>query len=120
MPRRLDALDGHELDGPLVEAAELFAPVAGHDVEAGEDRVLNRPQGGARSADLHFGCRGPPRAQVAGPELRCAQVAFRVDPDDEVIIDVAVIASNTSDRDVIDAAGPIRHTHRRPPRWTGN
>ena len=32
-------------------------------------------QGGPRSADLHRGCRGPPRAQVAGPDLRWLQVA---------------------------------------------
>src|SRR6476659_7652977 len=36
----LDVLDGHELDGPAAEAAELLGLVAGQDVEAGEDGVI--------------------------------------------------------------------------------
>ncbi len=36
----LEALDGHELDGALAEAAELLGLVAGQDVEAGEDGVF--------------------------------------------------------------------------------
>ena len=36
----LAALDGHEVDGSLAEAAELLALVAGQDVEAGPDGVF--------------------------------------------------------------------------------
>jgi hypothetical protein len=36
----LGALDGHEVDGPLAEAADLLALVAGQDVEQGDDAVF--------------------------------------------------------------------------------
>ena len=70
----LTALEGHQLDGPPAPAAELLGLVAGQDVEAGEDGVFSyRRQGGPGSADLHRRCRSPPRAQVAGADLRWVQ-----------------------------------------------
>ena len=56
----LAVLDGQELTGPLVEAAELLALVAGQDVEARRGRgVPDRPAGGPGSGDLHRGHRRP-------------------------------------------------------------
>jgi Transposase domain (DUF772) len=71
----LTALEGHELDGPLAPAAELLGVGGRPRRRGGRGRgVSYRPQGGPGSADLHRRRPGPPRAQVAGPDLRWVQV----------------------------------------------
>ena len=70
----LTALDGHELDGPLADAAELLGLVAGQDVEAGEDGVFRIARKVARDRLIStVDVAGPPRAQVAGTDLRWVQ-----------------------------------------------
>ena len=67
----LEAQDGHERDGALAEAAELLGLVAGPRRRGWRGcGVSHRAHGGPRPADLDGGCRGPPRAQVAGTDLR--------------------------------------------------
>ena len=70
----LSALEGHELDGPAAEAAELLGLVAGQDVEAGEDGVFRIARRVARDRLIStVDVAGPPRAQVAGADLRWVQ-----------------------------------------------
>ena len=54
------------------------------------------------SDHLHRGYRGPARARVAGPTFDGYKAHLGVDPDDELITNVAVTPANTADRDVIE------------------
>jgi transposase-like protein DUF772/DDE family transposase len=99
----LGALDGHELDGPLAEAADLLALVAGQDVEAGEDGVFRIARKVARdrlisTVDVEARHGHKSRART----FDGYKSHFGVDPDDELITNVAVTAANTADREVID------------------
>ena len=99
----LAALDGHELDGPLAEAAELLGLVAGQDVEAGEDGVFASPGKVARdrlisTVDVEARHGHKSRART----FDGYKTHLAVDPDDELITAVAVTAANTADRQVID------------------
>jgi Transposase DDE domain/Transposase domain (DUF772) len=99
----LGALDGHELDGPLGEAAELLGLVAGQDVEAGEDGVFRIARRVARdrvisTVDVEARHGHKSRART----FDGYKSHFGVDPDDELITNVAVTAANTADREVID------------------
>ena len=95
--------DGHQLDGPLAEAAELLALVAGQDVEAGEDGVFRIARKVARDrlistvdAEARHGHKSRART------FDGYKSHLGVDPDEELITNVAVTAANTADRDVID------------------
>ena len=99
----LGALDGHELDGPLAEAAELLALVAGQDVEAGEDGVFRIARRVARdrlisTVDVEARHGHKSRARP----FDGYKSHFSVDPDSELINKVAVTPANTADREVID------------------
>jgi hypothetical protein len=99
----LEALDGHQLDGPLAEAAELLALVAGQDVEAGEDGIFRIARRVARdrlisTVDVEARHGHKSRART----FDGYKSHFSVDPDEELITNVAVTAANTPDRDVID------------------
>jgi DDE family transposase len=99
----LEVLDGHELDGPAAEAAELLGLVAGQDVEAGEDGVFRIARKVARdrlisTVDVQARHGHKSRART----FDGYKTHVNVDPDDELITNVAVTAANTPDRDVID------------------
>ena len=99
----LAALDGHELDGPLAEAAELLGLVAGQDVEAGADGIFRIAGKVARdrlifTVDVEARHGHKSRART----FDGYKSHFGVDPDDELITNVAVTAANTADREVID------------------
>jgi hypothetical protein len=99
----LDALDGHELDGPLAQAGELLGLVAGQDVAAGEDGIFRIARGVARdrlisTVDVQARHGHKSRART----FDGYKTHLGVDPDDELITGVAVTAANTADRDVID------------------
>jgi hypothetical protein len=99
----LATLDGHEVHGPLAEAAELLGLVAGQDVEAGEDGVFRIARTVARdrlisTVDVEARHGHKSRART----FDGYKSHFSVDPDDELITNVAVTAANTADREVID------------------
>jgi hypothetical protein len=99
----LEALDGRELDGPLGEAAELLGLVAGQDVEAGEDGVFRIARRVARdrlisTVDVEARHGHKSRART----FDGYKSHLSVDPDEELITNVAVTAANTADREVID------------------
>ena len=99
----LDALDGHQLDGPAADAAELLGLVAGQDVEAGEDGVFRIARKVARdrlvsTVDVQARHGHKSRART----FDGYKTHLNVDPDDELITNVAVTAANTADRVVID------------------
>jgi Transposase DDE domain len=99
----LGTLDGHELDGPLAEAAELLGLVAGQDVEADEDGVFRIARKVARdrlisTVDVEARHGHKSRART----FDGYKSHLGVDPDDELITNVAVTAANTADREVID------------------
>jgi hypothetical protein len=96
------ALEGHELDGPLAPAAELLALVAGQDVEAGEDGVFRIARKVARdrlisTVDVAASHGHKSRARTFDGH----KTHLWVDPDDELITNVAVTAANTPDRQVL-------------------
>ena len=99
----LTALEGHQLDGPLAPAAELLGLVAGQDVEAGEDGVFRIARKVARdrlvsTVDVQARHGHKSRART----FDGYKTHLNVDPDDELITNVAVTAANTADREVID------------------
>ena len=99
----LGALDGHGLGGPLADAAELLGLVAGQDVDAGEDGVFRIARRVARdrlisTVDVEARHGHKSRART----FDGYKSHFSVDPDDELITNVAVTAANTADREVID------------------
>jgi IS5 family transposase len=99
----LDTLDGHELDGPLGEAAELLGLVAGQDVEKGDDGIFRIARRVARdrlisTVDVEARHGHKSRART----FDGYKSHLGVDPDDELITGVAVTAANTADREVID------------------
>lgn len=99
----LAALDGRHVDAPLVETAELLALVAGQDVEAGDDGVFRIAGRVARdrlicTVDVEARHGHKSRART----FDGYKSHLSVDPDEELITNVAVTAANTADREVID------------------
>ena len=99
----LETLDGHDLEGPVAEAAELLGLVAGQDVEQGEDGVFRIARRVARdrlisTVDIEARHGHKSRART----FDGYKSHFSVDPDEELITNVAVTAANTADREVID------------------
>ena len=100
----LAAADGHQVSGPVAEAVELLALVAGQDVEQGEDGTFRIARKVARDRIIST---VDPQARH-GHKSRARtfdgyKAHLGVDPDDELITSVAVTAANTPDRDVVDA-----------------
>ena len=99
----LAVLDGHELAGPLGEAAELLALVAGQDVEAGEDGIFRIARRVARDrliSTVDVEARHGHKSRARTFDGYKSHLA--VDPDEELITAVAVTPANTADREVID------------------
>ncbi len=99
----LGALDGHELDGSLAEAAELLGLVAGQDVEQDDDGIFRIARRVARdrlisTVDVEARHGHKSRART----FDGYKSHLGIDPDDELITAVAVTAANTADRQVID------------------
>lgn len=99
----LGALDGQELVGPVAEAAELLALVAGQDVEPGDDGVFRIVRKVARDRVI----------STVDPEARHGHKSrnrrfdgykahLSVDPDSELIDDVVVTPANTHDAEAVD------------------
>ena len=98
----LGALDGHDVDGSLAEAADLLAVVAGQDVEPGDDGVFRIAHKVARDrlistvdVEARHGHKSPART------FDGYRTHLGVDPDDELITNGAVTAANTPDRQVL-------------------
>ena len=86
----LEALDGHDLNGPVAQATELLGLVAGQDVEAGEDGVFRIVRRVARdrlisTVDVEARHGHKSRART----FDGYKSYFGVDPDDELITAVA-------------------------------
>ena len=99
----LAALHGHELTGPVAETAQLLALVAGQDVEAGEDGVLRIARKVARDriiSTVDTEARHGHKSRAR--RFDGYKTHLGVDPDDELITNVAVTPANTADRDVIE------------------
>ena len=99
----LAASDGHELTGPVAEAAQLLALVAGQDVEAGEDGVFRIARKVARDrmiSTVDTEARHGHKSRAR--RFDGYKTHLGVDPDDELITNVAVTPANTADRDVIE------------------
>jgi len=87
----LAVLHGHELTGPLAEAAELLALVAGQDVEAGEDGVFRIARRVARDrviSTVDTEARHGHKSRAR--RFDGYKTHLGVDPDDELITNVAV------------------------------
>jgi hypothetical protein len=99
----LAVLDGHEVAGPLGEAAELLALVAGQDVETGEDGIFRIARRVARDrliSTVDVEARHGHKSRARTFDGYKSHLA--VDPDEELITAVAVTPANTADREVID------------------
>jgi hypothetical protein len=96
-------LHGRELAGGVAEAAELLALVAGQDVELGEDgrfRIARRVARDRVISTVDTEARHGHKSRARTFDGYKAHLA--VDPDDELITNIAVTPANAADRDVID------------------
>jgi len=99
----LAVLHGRELAGPLSEAAELLALVAGQDVEADEHGVFRIARRVARDrviSTVDTQARHGHKSRARTFDGYKAHLA--IDPDDELITNVAVTPANAADRDALD------------------
>lgn len=99
----LAGLDGEKLPGPVAEAAELLALVAGQDVEAGADgrfRIARRVAPDRLLSTVDPQARHGHKSLARRFDGYKAHVA--VDPDDELITEVAVSPGNVPDRAMVD------------------
>jgi hypothetical protein len=99
----LDVIDGVELVGAALEAAELLAMVAGQDVEQGEDGVFRIARKVAPSRiistvdpDARHGHKSRNR------RFDGYKAHLSVDPDSELIDDVVVTSANVHDADAVE------------------
>ena len=101
----LDVLDGEVLPAGALAAADLLALVAGQDTKEGDDGVFRIVKGVAKDRVI----------STVDPEARHGHKSrnrrfdgykthLSIDPDSEIIDEVAVTAANVSDR---DAAGDL-------------
>ena len=106
----LGVLDGRELSTGLAEAAQLLALVAGQDVAAGDDgvfRIARRVKPDRIISTVDTQARHGHKSRNRSFDGYKAHLS--VDPDDELIDEVAVTPANTPDRDAVgDLLG--RHT----------
>jgi len=96
----LGALDGRPLPLPAAEAADLLALVAGQDVEAGEDGVFRIARKTARDrviSTVDIQARHGHKSRHRRFDGYKAHLS--VDPDSELIDEVAATAANAPDRD---------------------
>lgn len=111
----LAVLHGRELTGALEEAGQLLALVAGQDVEQGQDGVFRIARRVARDrviSTVDTEARHGHKSRARTFDGYKAHLAM--DPDDELITNVAVTPANAADRDVIDdllaEPGPVSDT----------
>jgi Transposase DDE domain/Transposase domain (DUF772) len=105
----LGALDGQPLPLSVIEAAELLALVAGQDVEQGEDGVFRIARKTARDrviSTVDSQARHGHKSRHRRFDGYKAHLS--VDPDSELIDEVAASAANAPDR---DAVGELLHEH---------
>ena len=99
----LAAVDGEVLPGPVAEAAELLGLVAGQDVEADADGVFRIAR---RVAPDRVISTVDPQARHGRKSMARRFDGYKahlaVDPDGELITEVAVTPANIPDRDVVD------------------
>jgi hypothetical protein len=99
----LAVLDGRELSTGLAEAAELLALVAGQDVAEGDDgvfRIARRVKPDRIISTVDTQARHGHKSRNRSFDGYKAHLS--VDPDDELIDEVAVTPANTPDRDAVD------------------
>lgn len=98
----LAVVDGEELVGAALEAAELLALVAGQDVEAGDDGVFRIARKVARDRVIST---VDPQARHGHKSRNRRFDGYKahlsVDPDSEIIDDVVVTPANTHDADAV-------------------
>jgi Transposase DDE domain/Transposase domain (DUF772) len=98
----LDVLHGRQLPRPVAEAAELLALVAGQDVEPAGDgafRIARRVARDRIISTVDTAARHGRKSRHRTFDGYKAHLA--VDPDDELIDEVAVTAANVADRDAV-------------------
>jgi hypothetical protein len=98
----LAVLDGRELSTGLAEAAELLALVAGQDVAEGDDgvfRIARRVKPDRIISTVDTQARHGHKSRNRSFDGYKAHLS--VDPDDELIDEVAVTPANTPDRDAV-------------------
>jgi len=115
----LGVLDGRSLSPALTEAAELLALVAGQDVAEGDDgvfRIVRRVKPDRTISTVDTEARHGHKSRNRSFDGYKAHLS--VDPDDELIDEVAVTPANTPDRDAVgDLLG--EHTTVAPTGATG-
>jgi IS5 family transposase len=96
----LGALDGQPLPGPAIEAGDLLALVAGQDVEQGEDgvfRIARKTAADRVISTVDTQARHGHKSRHRRFDGYKAHLS--VDPDSELIDQVAATAANAPDRD---------------------
>jgi hypothetical protein len=99
----LDAVAGQQLTGPVREAVELLALVAGQDVDQDEDgrfRIARRVARDRVISTVDPQARHGHKSRARTFDGYKAHLS--IDPDDELITNVAVTPANTADRDAVD------------------
>jgi hypothetical protein len=105
----LGALDGQPLPLPAIEAADLLALVAGQDVGQGEDGVFRIARKVARDRVIStVDTQARHGHKSRNRRFDGYKAHLSVDPDSELIDEVAASAANAPDR---DAAGELLHEH---------
>lgn len=109
-------LEGEKLQGAAAEAVELLAPVAGQDVERGDDATFRITKKVAKDRVI----------STVDPEARHGHKSHNrhfdgfkthvsIDPDSELIDEVAVTPGNVSDRDPVeDLLAPVAGLEDKP------
>ncbi|MHB1854362.1 MAG: IS1182 family transposase [Acidimicrobiales bacterium] len=99
----LSAVEGETVEGTLAEAVELLATVAGQDVEAADDGTFRIARKVAKDrvistvdTEARHGHKSHNR-QFDGYKTHAS-----IDPDSELIDEVAVTAANVADREAAD------------------
>ena len=112
----LVALEGESLEGTLAEVADLLATVAGQDVEQDADGTFRIAQKVAKDRVI----------STVDPQARHGHKSHNrqfdgykthasIDPDSELIDEVAVTAGNVADREAAeDLLAPVAHSEDKP------
>jgi hypothetical protein len=112
----LGVLHGRELPGPVAEAGDLLAVVAGQDVEPATDGAFRIARKVARDrviSTVDTQARHGHKSRNRTFDGYKAHLA--VDPDDELIDEVTVTAANTPDRDAVADLLTDDHDHHDKP-----
>jgi hypothetical protein len=99
----LDVLEGHPLSGAAAEAAVLLGELAGQDVEQGADgvfRIAGRVAKDRVISTVDVEARHGHKSQDR--RFDGYKTHLSIDPDSELIDEVAVTAANAADHDAVD------------------